>query len=57
MHDTDILDLPRNVRPDNEITLSVDMRAPGNAGSYTSTWVLASNKNILCTVSVRIIVR
>jgi hypothetical protein len=54
MHESDVFDLPRNVRPDEEVTFRVEMRAPGNAGTYTSTWTLGSGRNTLCTVSVRI---
>ena len=57
MHDTDIVDLPNNVRAGGQVTLRVEMRAPGNAGTYTSTWTLGSQKGGLCQVSVRIIVR
>jgi hypothetical protein len=57
MHDTDILDLPNNVRPDREITFRVAMRAPGNDGTYTSTWTLGTQRETLCRVSVRIVVR
>jgi hypothetical protein len=54
MHESDIFDLPRNVRPGGDITFRVEMRAPGNAGTYTSTWTLGTRNNALCTVSVRI---
>ena len=57
MHDSDILDLPNNVRPDREITFRVAMRAPGNDGTYTSTWTLGAGRETLCRVSVRIVVR
>ncbi|MGB7874854.1 MAG: NBR1-Ig-like domain-containing protein [Anaerolineales bacterium] len=57
MHDKDGYDLPRNVRAGNEVTLEVDMRAPANAGSYTSTWTLGTKNNALCRVSVTIIVK
>lgn len=57
MHENDIYDLPNNVRPGREITLTVPMRAPGNSGTYTSTWTLGTRANALCRVSVRITVR
>jgi hypothetical protein len=57
MHESDILDLPNNVRPGREITLRVEMRAPGNDGTYTSTWTLGTQRETLCRVSVRIVVR
>jgi hypothetical protein len=57
MHDSDIVDLPNNVRADAQVTLEVEMRAPGDSGTYTSTWTLGTRRDALCTVSVRIIVR
>jgi hypothetical protein len=57
MHETDLYDLPRNVRPGGEITFSVEMRAPGKAGSYTSNWILGSKSEPLCSVSIRITVK
>lgn len=57
MHESDILDLPNNVRPDREVTFRVAMRAPGNEGTYTSTWTLGTQREALCIVSVRIVVR
>ena len=56
MHKTDILDLPISVGANEEVTLTVAMVAPGDPGSYTSTWVL-SEKKTLCKVSVTIIVK
>jgi len=57
MHEKDGYDLPRNVRVGNEVTFEVEMRAPGNAGSYTSTWTLGKKNLPLCRVSVTIVVR
>jgi hypothetical protein len=57
MSSTNIVDLPRNVRAGDQVTLGVDMRAPGNAGTYTSTWTLGTRNNPLCTVSITIVVR
>jgi hypothetical protein len=57
MHESDILDLPNNVRAGGEVTLKVDMRVPGNSGAYTSTWTLGTQRDALCIVSVTIRVR
>jgi len=57
MHDNDIYDLPKNVRPGGEVTFNVEMRAPGNAGTYTSNWILGTQREPLCTVSVKIVVK
>jgi hypothetical protein len=57
MHGSDIIDLPNNVRSGDQVTLSVNMRAPENSGTYTSEWTLGTQNNPLCRVSVRIVVR
>jgi hypothetical protein len=57
MHASDIYDLPNNVRPGGEITFRVEMRAPANSGTYTSTWTLGTQREEICLVSVRIVVR
>ncbi len=57
MHEKDGYDLPRNVRVGNEVTFEVAMRAPGNAGTYTSTWILGTRNNAQCRVSVTIVVK
>jgi hypothetical protein len=57
MHESDVADLPHNVRAGAQVTLAVEMRAPANSGTYTSTWTLGTQRDALCVVSVRIIVR
>lgn len=57
MHASDIYDLPNNVRSGGEVTFRVEMRAPANSGTYTSTWTLGTQREELCRVSVRIIVK
>ena len=57
MSNQDVYDLPNNVGPGAQVTLTVDMRAPANSGTYTSNWRLGSKNKPLCEVSVRIIVK
>jgi Ig-like domain from next to BRCA1 gene len=57
MSNQDVYDLPGNVGPGAQVTLSVDMRTPANAGTYTSNWRLGSKNKPLCEVSVRVIVK
>ena len=57
MHKTDALDLPVSVGAEEQVTLTVAMVAPGDPGSYTSTWVLSTKKKTYCKVSVTIIVK
>ena len=56
MHNRDILDLPKSVSANGEVTLKAPMIAPENPGTYTSTWVIVRNKDILCELSITIIV-
>ena len=53
----DVYDLPNNVGPGAQVTFTVDMRAPADAGTYTSNWRLGTKNKPLCEVSVRIIVK
>jgi methionine-rich copper-binding protein CopC len=57
MSGQDVYDLPNNVGPGAQVTLTVDMRAPADAGTYTANWRLGSKNKPLCEVSVRIIVK
>lgn len=57
MHNADVVDLPRNVRTGDEITLEVEMRAPADTGTYTSIWTLGTRRETICMVSIRIVVR
>lgn len=57
MHASDIYDLPKNVRVGGEVTFRVEMRAPANSGTYTSTWTLGTQREEFCRVSVRIVVK
>lgn len=57
MHKTDVIDIPHDVGKNAEITFSVDMTAPKNAGTYTSTWSLGKKNNPVCKVSVTVIVK
>lgn len=57
MHGADALDLPVNVAPGTNVTLSVNMVAPKNPGTYTTNWVLGSKKSPFCKVSVTIVVK
>jgi hypothetical protein len=53
----DVFDLPSDVLPDDSITITVDMRAPGSSGYYEAFWALARHADGFCTLPVRIKVR
>ena len=50
-------DLAANVKPDEQISLSADMEAPKNSGTYTTTWALARGKDQFCKMSLTINVK
>lgn len=56
IHKIKAYDLPITVAVDDGVTLTVDMVAPAEAGSYTTTWGLRRG-TVFCTFSLRIEVR
>jgi hypothetical protein len=52
----DSYDLPRDVGTGGTVELTVDMVAPKNPGTYTTTWGLMTGKTIFCRVSFQIVV-
>lgn len=50
----DIYDINTFVDKGKELTLIVDMKAPGTAGKYTASWVLMMEGITLCTLPVDI---
>ena len=50
-------DLDENVRVGNSIDLGVDMQAPKDPGTYTTTWVLRTGNREFCTMTLTIVVR
>jgi hypothetical protein len=57
MHKKDVYDLPTSVPTTGEVVLTVPMIAPNKPGNYTSTWVLASGKQVYCKVSISVTVK
>jgi len=57
MHRDDIVDMPYSVPPNGTVTITVPMGSPDDSGTYTTNWILGSNKETLCKVSATIIVR
>jgi hypothetical protein len=50
-------DLPKRVKPGETVDLSADMLAPGDKGTYTTTWVLHGDRGNLCTLPLTIVVK
>jgi len=57
MHRDDVFDLPYSIPPNGTLTITVPMGSPDEPGTYTTNWVLGSNKETLCKVSATIIVK
>jgi Ig-like domain from next to BRCA1 gene len=50
-------DLPENVRTGNSVDLGVDMQAPKDTGTYTTTWTMRAGSKTFCTLTLTIVVR
>ena len=50
-------DLSNNVKVGEQIDLGVDMEAPKNSGSYTTTWTLRVGSDDFCKMSITINVK
>ncbi len=55
--DASIYDLPNYVDIGSQITLSVTMAAPKDAGTYRTVWTLKQGKNDFCHLDLRIVVK
>jgi hypothetical protein len=50
----DVYDVMTAVAPGGELTVVVDMKAPGTAGKYTASWALFMEGTSMCTLPVNI---
>ena len=50
----DRYDLPKDVKPGNEVDIIVDLGVPGLAGKYSETWVIGIGGDGFCTLSFSI---
>jgi len=57
IHKVAIYDLSANVARNATADIIVDMVAPKNAGSYTTTWNLYTGSKSFCTMTLRIVVQ
>lgn len=57
LHRQEGYDLESNVRSERTTDIAVDMRAPRNAGTFTTNWVIRAGKNEFCRLSLTINVR
>ncbi len=56
MHKAAIYDLSRSVPPGGKTEIVVDMKAPSDPGTYTTTWKITSGKDRFCTMTLTIVV-
>jgi hypothetical protein len=57
IHKVSGYDLDSNVRTGNSIDLGVDMQAPKDEGTYTTTWTMRRGDRTFCTLTLTIVVR
>lgn len=51
------VDFPKTVKSGEEVDLAVDMAAPSNPGTYSAQWAIVRSDNVICTLSVKIVVK
>ena len=57
LHKVSGYDLATNVKVGNSIDLGVDMRAPKDSGTYTTTWIMRAGNKTFCTMTLTIAVK
>ena len=57
LHKISGYDLSSNVSVGESIDLGVDMQAPKNSGTYTTTWTMRSGSKTFCTMTLTIVVK
>jgi hypothetical protein len=57
IHKVSGYDLDENVRAGNSTELGVDMQAPKDSGTYTTTWTLRTGDREFCTLTLTIVVK
>ncbi len=53
----DGFDLPQAVNPGGQLTLTVDMAAPHEKGTYTTTWILVKGNTNICRLNLDLTVK
>jgi hypothetical protein len=53
----DVVDLKNDVASGESYTITIDMRAPANVGTYTTTWVVLKGDQVICSLPLTIIVQ
>jgi hypothetical protein len=53
----DVVDLKNDVASGDSYTITIDMRAPADIGTYTTTWVIVRGDQVICNLPLTIIVQ
>ena len=53
----DILDFSKDVAPTESYTVGIDMVAPSSVGTYTAHWHIITGKNIICVLTLSVVVK
>ena len=54
LHISGVYDLEKSVPPGGQADIKVDMKAPGNGGTFSTTWVIKIGKAEFCQMTVTI---
>jgi hypothetical protein len=54
IHDIEIYDLPKSVKPGESVDLIVEVEAPDKEGKYKTTWALQRGGSVICTLTLEI---
>lgn len=57
IHKVSGYDLSKNVKTGDSLDLGVDMQAPKNSGTYTTTWTMRAGDKTFCTMTLTIVVK
>lgn len=57
LHKISSYDLDENVASGGTVDLGVDMQAPKNPGTYTTTWMMRNGNKLFCPLTITIVVR
>jgi len=57
IHKTAIYDLQKSIPSGKQAEIVVDMKAPNNPGTYTTTWTIRIGSNVFCPMDMTIIVK
>jgi hypothetical protein len=53
----DVVDMKNDVAEGDSYTVIIDMKSPAAAGTYTTTWVVYTGGQIICSMPLRIVVQ